>query len=68
MKLKDNELILVAGGAISSQLINAFVRLVSFILYAINYKFILIKNNTLNIKLFLAVIIKAENRTQKQSG
>ena len=26
------------------------------------------KNNTLNIKLFLAVIIKAENRTQKQSG
>ncbi|ESU83644.1 hypothetical protein WRSd5_01595 [Shigella dysenteriae WRSd5] len=24
--------------------------------------FILIKNNTLNIKLFLAVIIKAENR------
>ena len=29
MKLKDNELILVAGGAISSQLINAFVRLVT---------------------------------------
>ena len=29
MKLKDNELILVAGGAINSQLINAFVRLVT---------------------------------------
>lgn len=32
MKLQDHELILVAGGAISSQLINAFVRLVTSVL------------------------------------
>ena len=29
MKLKDQELVLVVGGAINSQLINAFVRLIT---------------------------------------
>ena len=29
MRLKDNELLFVIGGAISSQLINAFVRLIT---------------------------------------
>lgn len=32
MKLKDQELMFIAGGAINSQLINAFVRLISSVL------------------------------------